>query len=118
MTIKGQNLEIYQGDNKNIIITVYDENGGLVTLSGYSAVWCAYKQTPFTVAIEKSTTNGITILDPSSGQLQITIEQSDTENLTPNVYAHQCEVEDAFGNHATVTTGYFSVLRSVTHPSL
>lgn len=116
MTIKGQNLEMYQGDNKTIIITVYNEDGGVATISGYSAVWCAYRQTPFTIAIQKSTLDGITIVDP--GQIHIALEQEDTENLDPTVYGHQCEIEDALGNHSTVTTGYLSLIRSITHSVL
>jgi hypothetical protein len=44
MTIKGQNFELYQGDNKEIIITVRDASGALQNLTGYSAVWCVHKR--------------------------------------------------------------------------
>lgn len=120
MTISGQNFEIYQGDNKVVIITVYDENDAILDLTGYSAVWCAYNQSLSDKVIIKSTLpgEGITIPSPTNGQLQITLDSIDTENLNPKTYGHQCEIENAGGSHSTVTVGYMKVNRSITHSEL
>ena len=116
MTITGQNFEVYQGDNKTVIVTVRNQDGSLTNLTGYNAVWCAYRQTPDTIVILKTTTSGITIPDPLSGELHIDLGQTDTAALTTSNYGHQCEIEDSFGNHATVMAGYMRVLKSITHP--
>lgn len=117
MTVKAQNFEIYQGDDKQIIITVYDENGAILDLTGYAAVWVAVQQTTFDVVISKETeaSGGISIPDPTNGQLIIELDANDTVSIAPKVYNHQCEIEDASGNHSTVTTGYMTVVRNVTH---
>lgn len=119
MTISGQNFEIYQGDNKQIIITVKDDNDALLNLDGYSAVWCVHNQSPSNIVFQKSTaTGGITIPNPANGQLVITLEGNDTATLPPKTYGHQCEILDGLGNHATVTAGYMKVITSITHNEL
>lgn len=121
MTTQGQNFEVYQGDNKEIIITVRNKyTGALEDLTGYSAVWCAYNQTLANVVILKVTTDGgIVIPTPTSGELHIILDSEDTADLVPTKnYGHQCEIEDALGNHSTVATGYMKVARSITHNEL
>lgn len=120
MTITGQNFEVYQGDNKQLIITVYDENGAILPLTGYSAVWVAVQQTSFATVLSKSTESGggISIPDPDNGQLVVELDKEDTASLSPKLYNHQCEIEDSSGNHSTVTTGYMKVIKSVTHSEL
>lgn len=117
MTIAGQNFEVYQGDNKEIIITVRNQDGSLTDLSGYNAVWCVHDITPENVVLLKSTglAGGIAIPTPANGQLVITLTSDDTMDIITKVYGHQCEIEDSLGNHATVTTGYMKVFKSITH---
>ena len=117
MTISGQNFEVYQGDNKEIIITVRDDNENIIDLTGYSVVWCVHNQRVTDIIFQKTTSLGeeITIPNPTSGEIIITLEGLDTHILTPKNYGHQCEIQDQFGNHATVTTGYMKILKSITH---
>lgn len=118
MATTGQNFELHQGDYKQIIITVLDENGEPLDLTGYSAIWCMHVQTLNDIVITKTTSDGITISNPTSGELEIELEAVDTESLSARVYGHQCEIEDILGRHATVTTGYVKLHKSVTHASL
>jgi len=119
MTTEGQNFTIYQGDSKEVIISVTNEDGSVTDLAGYAgAVFVAYNQTLDSIVIQKLLADGITIPTPSNGQLVITLDSEDTEDLVPKNYGIQCEIEDAFGNHATVMTGYMKVLRSITHSLL
>lgn len=120
MAATGQNFELFQGDYKEVTISVVDENGQAVDLTGYNAVWCMYIQNvdDVVIAITKTTSGGITIPSPTSGELVITLEDVDTENLIPRIYSHQCEIEDLLGRHATVTTGYVKLYKSITHESL
>jgi hypothetical protein len=119
MTTEGQNFTIYQGDTKEIIISITDESGSVVDLAGYAgAVFVAYNQTLDSIVVQKLLAGGIIIPTPANGQLVVTLESADTEDLVPRNYGIQCEIEDAFGNHATVMTGYMKVLRSITHSLL
>lgn len=117
MTITGQNFEVYQGDNKEIIIPVKNADGSAANLSGYNAVFLVYDMTSKTQVILKTTApgQGITIPNPSDGELHITLDHEDTASLTPKNYGLQAEVEDSGGNHSTITAGYVKVLRSITH---
>jgi hypothetical protein len=118
MTITGQNFDVYQGDNKELIVTVYDENGSILNLAGYNAVWCIHSLTPeHTYVVLKTTgiVGGITIPSPASGQIVISLDSEDTESLTPKAYGHQGEIEDSSGNHATIITGLVKILKSITH---
>jgi hypothetical protein len=119
MTINGQNIELYQGDNKNIIITVVDDNDAILNLTGYNAVWCMHDQTTREIIIQKTTSpaEGITIPIPTNGEIIMELGQEDTANVIPKTYGYQCEIEDASGNHATITTGYVKIFRSITHHS-
>jgi hypothetical protein len=119
MTVAGQNIELFQGDNKIIVITVKNKSTGLPqNLTGYSVVWCVHTQSPSPVIVMSKTTDlsgGITIPDPTNGEIHIELTQMDTENMIPKIYGHQCEIDDSAGNHDTVTTGYFKVHLSHTH---
>lgn len=116
MTITGQNVELHQGDDRVIIITVYDEDNNILSLTGYDAVFVVYEQTMENLVITKSTmVGGISISNPTSGEIEITLSSEDTEGLTAKTYGLQCEVQDSFGNCSTVTTGLFKVLKSFTH---
>lgn len=118
MTTTGQNFELYQGDNKQLIITVRDEDDVIVNLTGYSAVWVAYNVSPQQVILTKTSDLGeITIPVPADGQLIVELEQADTVDVTPKLYGHQCEIEDSSGNHFTVLIGSMRLLKSFTHQS-
>ena len=117
MTTHGQNIELYQGDNVNIIITVVDDNNQILNLTGYNVVWCLHEQTTEQVILQKTTSpgEGITVPDPTNGEILIPLLQDDTAEMTPKIYGHQCEIEDSSGNHSTVTTGYLKLFKSITH---
>lgn len=118
MTATGQNFEIYQGDDKRIIITAKDVDGNIINLAGHSVIWCAYDQTLENIIIQKSTSNGISIPTPASGEIIITLEGLDTSSVIPKNYGHQCEIKDSFDKHYTITTGFMKVIKSITHSLL
>lgn len=120
MTITGQNFEVYQGDNKQVIISATDDEGNVLDLTGYDIVWIAYGLTNFEVVITKSSSvvGEIEVPTPANGEIHINLESTDTENLAPKTYGHQCEIKDAFDRHSTITTGHVSILKSNTHTHL
>lgn len=117
MTISGQNFEMYQGDTKEIHIAVTDEATGLpLDLSPYVAfdgiTWVMYRQTSQQTVLTKTYGEGITVPIPSNGEIIITLLPTDTENINPSTYNHECEIVSSNTNVATVTTGTVKLLFS------
>lgn len=112
MTVTGQNFDIYLGDSKQIIITVYDETGAILPLDGYDITWVLYKLTSKQIVLTKTLGAGITVPTPANGQILIDIQPADTENLVPNTYLHECEISTSPTDVATVTTGTVKAIYS------
>lgn len=118
MTVKGQNFEVFQGEDKQLIIAVVDENGVALTLAGYDVVWVMYNMTNGSIVIKKSSDilGEIALDTPSAGYITVTLESPDTENVVPKTYGHQLEGIDAFTQHSMFTTGQVDVFKSHSHP--
>jgi hypothetical protein len=118
MTVKGQNFEVFQGENKQLIIAVTDENGAALPLTGYDITWVMYNMTNGSILLQKSSDNlgEVSVDTPSSGYVTITLDSEDTENIVPKTYGHQCESIDAFAQHSMLTTGQVDILKSHSHP--
>lgn len=112
MTATGQNFEIFQGDSKQIIITVYDENDAILPLDGYEVSWVMYRSTNKQLVLSKTLGDGITIPTPSNGQIVIDFLPDDTVNIVPNTYAHECEISTGPTDVSTVTVGAVKVFYS------
>lgn len=112
MTYAGQNFEMYLGDTKQVIITVYDENDAILDLSGYDITWVLYKLTSKQIVLTKTLGSGISVPAPSSGQIVIDILPVDTENLVPNTYVHECELSSSPTDVSTITTGTVKLIYS------
>lgn len=114
MAATGQNFEIYQGNTREIIILVTDDDTGLpMNLSGYSIRWVAYEQTSKSIVLEKTSGGGgITVPNPANGEIVITIANADTQNLVPKLYNHECEISISTTSVITTTVGTMKVLYS------
>jgi hypothetical protein len=112
MTAKGQNFEMFQGDTTTITISVLDTAGSAVNISGYAASWVMYVPTTHETILEKTTVSGggITIADPSTGVITIALLPVDTENITPRLYNHECEITLDTDNVYTVAVGTVAML--------
>lgn len=112
MTIVGQNFDLYLGDTKQIIITAYNEAGGILPLAGYDITWVVYKSTTKAIVLTKTLGAGITVPTPSNGEIVIDILPVDTMNLIPNTYLHECEISTSPTDVATITTGAVKMIYS------
>ena len=110
MTITGQNMTMYRGDTKKLVVTVTDESGAYPDISGSDFNWVVYKRTPGNIVLSKVTPSGISIINPL-GVIEITLDPEDTENLL-GLYLHECEITDTLGNISTIFTGSFTVIDS------
>ena len=108
-----QNATIYAGDSVDLVIIVTDpETGDPKNLTAATVQWAMFKEHRGTVVLTKATGDGVTITDATEGELTIALEPEDTEELLPDIYAHECEVTDSGGNVSTVTTGYITLKAS------
>jgi hypothetical protein len=111
MTYTGQNIEIYQGDTRTLVVTVYDLDGVITPITGSSIKWVVYKPSSGAIYISKEVGSGITITDGANGIFEITLDRDDTLILLGR-YNHECELKDSSDNYSTIFTGYFKVYAS------
>lgn len=113
MATTDQNATIHAGDTVDINVTVTNPaTGDPKNLTGATVQWAMYKAYKGTVVLTKDTDDGVTITDAADGELTISLEAADTEDVRPDIYAHEVEVTDSGGNVSTVTTGYITLKAS------
>ena len=113
MAATGQNFEIFQGDTKDVYITVTNENGAILDLTPYDAIrWVVYHQVNKALILEKTLSSGITVPVGTDGVIKISLVPADTENVQPNTYNHECEVSSGGTVVATVTVGTVKIIYS------
>jgi len=114
MTEINQDVSIYQGDAREIDILIRDENGSILDLTGYSAIWVVANPNTMEILLTKTTVSGITIPYPTSGILTVSLLPEDTRLMKPaDWYYHEVKVTDSCLNPVTVTTGDFEVVKSL-----
>lgn len=111
MTATGQNFYIYQGDDKEIFVTTYDEDNATLDITSCSLTWVAYKRYPENIVLTKITGSGITITVPASGIFRIDFNPNDTLGLLGE-YNHECELIDTNLNVSTIFVGTMNVYKS------
>ena len=112
MTSTGQNLTMYAGDDKILIVTTTDPNDVPIDVSGCTIRWIVYKRSPQNIVIDKTTpSTGIALTDPTNGIFEITLVPGDTENLLGE-YNHECELTDMDSKISTIFVGYIKILAS------
>ncbi len=105
-----QPIMVFRGDSMTLDIQILDAEGKAVSLIGASATFTArIREDDENYVIEKS----LTIIDPSEGQMSLTLNSSDTE-LEPRAYAADIEVEFSDGRVKTVWRSNFIVKWDVT----
>lgn len=110
MTLINQDVEMYAGDTKQLLVSVTTPTGGVVDLTGATIKYVAVRGTA--PVIQKSTTSGnIMVTDAVNGKYTIKLDPADTNALLGK-YPHESEVTDALGNVSTVLKGTLKVLQS------
>lgn len=105
------NFDMFSGNNKEIVITVYDKpNGSIVDISGATAVaWQLFRAaiTATTPVISKSLVSGVTLSNPTNGQFTVSLSASDTTGLSGKYY-YEAELTDSGARRETVASGYIT----------
>ena len=106
-------FEMFQGNSKNIVISVYDKpNGNRVPLVGADSMkWQLFSESleaPEAI-ISKDLSTGITIFQDAVGDyMQVALAATDTANMLGRYY-YETEVTDSSGNKETVDTGWITI---------
>lgn len=115
-----QNFEITAGDTVPVIITIADDSGAAVNLTGASARWAAAPGTPRrfspTPVIAKETGAGIEITNAALGELRIDLDPADTQDLAGDFY-HELQVTDSSGGVTTPLSGLMTITRQLVRPA-
>lgn len=109
-----QNFELRQGDQRNVVITVYDSTGALLDLTGASLTWVLITSEWGELLLSKTVDNGITIAPnqtSNKGELTVSLLPADTASLEPRAYTHQLRATQPAGPPELVTDGEVTLNR-------
>jgi len=113
MTKYNQDFKMIQGEDKVLEITVVDENGSAKAITGATITWSLARAVDDTPLITKSTGgSGISITDGNNGVFQVTIGDTDTNDMN-GAYIHEAEVVDTSGRKNTVLFGTIQIQKSL-----
>lgn len=108
-----------RGDSRTIITPLADAAGDPIDLTGCTVWFTAkalYTDADASATFQKSTADGITVVDEDTGVIQVDIDPEDTEDLdgvrTRLVY--DIQVKDATGKVSTPQSGKLIVYPDVT----
>jgi hypothetical protein len=111
MTVKNQNFEMYQGENKVLVFDITDSSGSSKDLTGCSATFVVYGGTSATNKIEKSSTDGeITFY---GNDVKVFLVPSDTSGISGKFY-WELRLVDGANNSEIVAVGTYVVIKSQT----
>ncbi len=115
---KRQDFGLHAGSYRRLIVTVNDEDGQPINLTGATIKWnmATFPRLQIVVCKDNNSPD-LTILEqtgPTLGQFQIDLSPDDTKNLMPGQYYHEARVTDAFEHPDVVLYGYVTLKASTT----
>jgi hypothetical protein len=112
-SVPGVGEDYIAGDTAQLVVTVTDDAGDPVTLTGATAAFALARTRGDDPVITKSTIDGgITLTDPANGELTVTVDGTDTADLGGphgRRYYYEVTLGDETGQTATVTTGTWTI---------
>lgn len=117
-TLTAQDFEVVSGNDKELNVTVLDENDVPVDLTGATIVWAVANSPESKTRIFFYTSPiNITIILPQTapniGKFRIDVQDTDTEPLTARDYYHEARVVSSAGKKSTVMIGTMTVRANV-----
>lgn len=111
MTERGQNMELAEGDDKTIVVTVSEEDGTSKDLTDASVEYELSRYRGGSATISEDTSTGVSITNATGGEVEVSLDSSDTSSLNDDrVYYHKLVVTDSNGVISTVLTGEVYIL--------
>lgn len=111
-------LTMNRGDTAIFTMTVNAYSGAYLDLTG-AEVWFTAKygwnDTDDEAVFQKTVGDGVTITDPTNGEIEIQLEQADTATIVDSVrLRYDVQVRDVSGGIYTVASGLLKVVPDVT----
>lgn len=106
MTKTGQNFDLWSGDDTTLEVTVLDDTGTPVVLTGATLTWKVFTRLG-SMLVVKTNGNGIAITDAEHGVCVITLTAADTDVLN-GTYHHELQMVQN-GITSTVMVGHVTV---------
>jgi len=112
-------FEMHSGDHRDLVVTVKDEAGALVDISGATMRWHLSKLDSSgsrpgpkgAALVQKSVGSGIVLTTPASGVATVSLLPADTASLAGEFY-HELEMVLG-GKTSTVLFGKVTVLKDL-----
>lgn len=102
------NFTMFAGDTKTVRIIVLDPDGNSVDITGASAKWRVKRSFSKAPDIEKTTSAGIVITNGAGGEMTVSLDPEDTEDLQGN-FLHEAEVTFTDDTISTVIQGTLTI---------
>lgn len=88
------NLSIYAGETRTLVVTVTDQDGVAIDLTGAAITYTLNLPTPVT----KTVGAGITITGALTGEFEIVLTEADTQDVDHSVgVEHECKILTSSG---------------------
>ncbi len=99
---------MFSGDSRILTILIKDEAGVDVDVSAADTILYGIFKKDGTVILQKALLSGITV---AGNVVSITLLPSETQDIAPGQYMHECQISLLDGTVATVMQGQLHILR-------
>lgn len=116
MAALNQNIEIWAGDNNELDITLFEEDGTTpINVEGAVINWAISSVFDYSVKLANKSSTYIEEIElsvPESGQIKVFLLPDDTKNLGGEPYVHEVEVNSG-GKTVTVLRGNVTINKTI-----
>lgn len=102
-------FSMVRGDTKRLEVTVRDEAGAIVDLTGSSIRWRIARSVSSVALISKAIGTGITVVNATLGRFDILLTAAESATLPVAALYHESEVIDSGGQVSTILRGTVTV---------
>jgi hypothetical protein len=106
-------IEVYQKNDRVLEVTVKDEDGAIVDLTGASLTFTVASGSTVKFTKTSQSGGGITIADAAAGVAEIEITNVDT-NIDSGWYQYELLFVNAAGQRYTADAGRFGIIQTIT----
>jgi hypothetical protein len=112
MAETGQDITIYAGNDVALDVSLLDEAGAALDLTGTSLEWGMAERFADDAVLRKATPVEIEVTDEVAGLATVHLDPADTATLG-GIYRHELRLTDAGGNIVTLLTGALTIRTSI-----
>lgn len=113
MTKVAQDFSWYEGDDRNLVVVITDNDDAVVNLTSFEVSWVMSRSGTVILTKLSDSTAGIEITDAANGEITIYLDPADNAGLS-GFYDHECVLTDSAGNIVTAFRGTCKVISDLT----